>query len=120
MTLTHAPQKPREQQRQRGVQDAEVDGPVLEAAVGGEVALRARHGAQDRLGVRGQRRARLGRSHAVGAALEQVEARLALEPRDRLRDGGLDDVQPARGLRHAAELDGGGERAQVTELHHQR
>jgi hypothetical protein len=102
------------------VQDAEVDGPVLEAAEGGEVALGARHRAQDRLGVRGQRRPRLGRPHAVGPALEQLQARFALEPRHGLRDGGLHEMQVACRLGHAAELHGGGERAEVTELHHGR
>jgi hypothetical protein len=56
-----------------------------------------------------QRGARLRRSYAGAAALQQLDAELPLEGTDRLRQRGLADVEPTRRGRHSTFLGHGDE-----------
>jgi len=61
--------------------------------------------------------ARSGQRDAAGAADQQLNAQLPFKRLDRLRKGGLTQVQLAAGRRHAALFRDGSERPQFANLH---
>jgi hypothetical protein len=72
---------------------------------------------EDPVGVRQQRLPRRGEGHAAGAAVEQRDAQLALQPADRLAQRGLRQPQPRGGPSEVQLLGDGDERLQPPDLH---
>ena len=68
-------------------------GRSIGAGRGGEVGLGERGALQQRVGVPDERQRRVGQPHPAPGALEQRHARLALEDRQLLGDGGGRELQ---------------------------
>jgi hypothetical protein len=94
--------------------------PGAESAHGLEVAVRRRQVPGDRRGPRDHELPGLGEADPARGPLQQARARLALELRNRTRDGRLREVEGARRGRERAALRDLAEHLHPTWIEHDR